>query len=218
MERVRALLERIAAGYAEGPAQELAAAAREQFLSETGRVHEDDPGFESRMAQYLEWFVIDRPEDGHAGATPIERFAARSGDPLPPEDQTALLALACSHRSLFEIAGRDAAGRTCVDDLLHGMRWAVVPEDPTVPVLVGDLFDGRLVSLDDGVHFTDAFCYHPPEAASRIRRLALRWRRRGEAGGGLLARLMRWRLVYDRSIGVPVEQIYPLDQEDRRGP
>ncbi|MFH2010563.1 MAG: hypothetical protein ABI333_28440 [bacterium] len=204
-EQLTALLERISGEYVEGDAARHAAGAREDFLAATGRVHEGDRAFDERMAQFMEWFLLDRPLV-HGGGTPCERFVERGS--LSADDRRLLRGLCASHRSLFSFVARDRLGRMVVDDLLYGMRWTVTAPEGLPGTEPGDVFEGRVVGIGGEVHFTTAFCYHPREAAPRIARYAARRQERGPLDSALLDELMAMRLAYDRAEGAPVDSVY----------
>jgi hypothetical protein len=207
---VTALMERISAEYTEGEPGRLAAEAREDFLLATGRVHEGDHAFDDRMAQFMEWFLLDRPLPP-GPATPAEGWAALHATDLEPTERALLMGLCTSHRSLFCLVGTDDAKRLVVDDLLSGIRWAVTAPQGLAGVDADDVYEGRLLGHGGEVHFTAAFCYHPREAAQRIRHHMARVRdRRVVSGPSLLNELMTMRLAYDRSEGAPVNAIYRL--------
>lgn len=205
-----ALMERISADYASGAPGRLAAEAREDYLVTTGRVHEGDRSFDDRMAQFMEWFLLDRPLPP-GETTPAEAWATAHAGALGPGERVLLLGLCASHRSLYHLVETDPAGRLVADDLLYGFRWAVTAPGGLGGVDPGDVFEGRLVGYGGEVHFTAAFCYHPREAAQRIRHHMTRERDRGHAvGPSLLNELMCLRLAYDRAEGAPVNSIYRL--------
>lgn len=207
---VTALMERISADYAEGEPARLAAEARDSYLLATGRVHEGDRSFDERMALFMEWFLLDRPL-GSGQETPAHRWAVDHAAALDPRSRALLLGLCTSHRSLFCRVGADDAQRLLADDLLYGIRWVVTAPDGLPGVDVGDVYEGRLVGYAGEVHFTAAFCYHPREAAQRIRHYMERVRdRRMAPGPSLLDELMCMRLAYDRAEGAPVNAIYRL--------
>ena len=205
--RLVALLERMAGEYTGGAGSQTAALAREEFVRATGRVHEGDHSFDERMAQFMEWFLLDRP-DPDTGVTPCERWAAEHAANLDPGDRARLLALATSHRSAFTPAGREVAGGWLVLDLLYGFQWVVAVDAPLPGLDPGDVFEGRLAAPRAEVHFTGAFCYHPPEVAARIRRHLERVAHTGRRHESVLDHLMAMRLAYDRAEGVPAHRIY----------
>jgi hypothetical protein len=207
---VTVLMERISAGYTDGEHGRQAAEAREIFFLATGRVHEGDHSFDDRMAQFMEWFLLDRPLPSST-ATPAETWAADHAAGLGSTDRSLLLGLCSSHRSLYCLEGTDGAGRLVADDLLYGIRWLVTAPDGLPGVDLGDVYEGRLLGHGTEVHFTAAFCYHPQEAAQRIRRHMAHVReRRLAVGPSLLDELMSMRLAYDRAEGAPVNAIYRL--------
>jgi hypothetical protein len=203
--RLTALMERISSEYVEGDAARHAAGAREDFFTATGRVHEGDRAFDERMAQFMEWFLLDRPLV-HGGETPCERYALRGS--LSADDRSLLRGLSTSHRSLLSLVARDGQERLIVDDLLYGMRWAVTAPEGLPGTELGDVFEGRVVGVGGEVHFTAAFCYHPREAAPSILRYAARRRERAELDSALLDELMAMRLAYDRAEGASVDSVY----------
>jgi len=207
VEQLTALMERISAEYVEGDAARHAAGAREDFLAATGRVHEGDHAFDERMAQFMEWFLLDRPLV-HGGTTPCEQYTEQRQGSLSADDRQLLRGLCASHRSLFALVAPDGQGRLVVDDLLYGMRWAVTAPEGLPGTELGDVFEGRVVGVGGEVHFTAAFCYHPREAAPRILRYAARRRERGSLDSALLDELMAMRLAYDRAEGAPVDTVY----------
>jgi len=210
--RLTALLERIAADTMSREGTAAAAEAKEEFLSTTGRVHDGDPIFERRMAQFTEWFLLDRPLGGPGRPTPCERWIAQQRGTLGAEDIADALALAASHRALLVWAGRDGRGTLWCDDPLAGVRWVVSAPEPPPGLALGDVFEGRLAAVNQEVHFTGAFCYHPPELAAEIRRSLERLARRGQPAHRVMEQLLSWRLAYDRAEGIPAQRVYHLDQ------
>lgn len=211
-DRLTALLERIAADTLAQEGTAHAALAKEEFLSATGRVHEGDPLFEMRMAQFTEWFLLDRPMGGPESPTPCERWIAARRGALGPGELEGALALAASHRATLCWAGRSGPGALVCDDPLAGIRWVVQVENPPFGLALGDVFEARLASVQQEVHFTGAFCYHPPELAAALRRSLERLARRGQPAQKVLEKLLAWRLAYDRAEGIPAHRVYHLDQ------
>ena len=209
--RLTALLERIAADTMAREGTGVAAVAKEEFLTATGRVHEGDPIFEMRMAQFTEWFLLDRAVGGAEGPTPCERWVAERRGAFGAVDLVDALALAASHRALLCWAGRGPGVLLC-DDPLAGIRWVVQAAEPPFGLALGDVFEARLASVQQEVHFTGAFCYHPPELAVEMRRSLERLARRGQPALKVLDQLLAWRLAYDRADGIPAHRVYTLDR------
>jgi hypothetical protein len=161
---VHALLDRLAAHFAEGAGRAEIAAAREDYFTRSGKVFEDDGDlFESRLASFLEWYVVERPLAGG----PPPALQALADDRLGPGARAPLGWIAASHRSVFDIAA--VAGHTVeLEDILGGARFSVVERRSTVGFQVGDLVEARLVWDGQEVVFTKTFLFHPQEAREPV--------------------------------------------------
>lgn len=208
--RLTALLERMAGDVTQALGTPSAAAAKEEFLAATGRVHEGDRIFDQRMAQFTEWFLLDRSLDNDEHMTPCVMWVTAERDRLSSQEISDARAMSASHRGVFLWAGRAGSGELLCDDLLGGMRWRVTVEEPPAGLSVGEVFEARLAGVHSEVHFTGAFCYHPPEVAVPLRRSLERLATRPIASVKLLETLMQWRLAYDRAEGTPAHRIYRL--------
>jgi hypothetical protein len=160
---IHTLIDRLAAEFSEEPYRDEIASAREDYFNQAGKVFEDDAElFESRMASFVEWYVLERPLQG--GAPPVlralERANADGGD---EQTRRALAALATSHRSIFDLA--EVAGDTVeMEDLLGGARFKVTERRSTIGFEVGDLIETRLCWEGQRIVFTKTFLFHPRDA------------------------------------------------------
>src|SRR5262249_1952256 len=136
------VLDDVIAKYAGGEHELEAAAARGQFLEATGKVMDDEPGWDERMAAFLEWYALERKMEGLA-LRPIDRY--RREGTLSAEDAEAAEALAASHWSLFQTL-EIQPGIVHIEDLLRGGRFIVHERRKLAGIDAGDVFEGRLVS------------------------------------------------------------------------
>src|SRR6266850_5406689 len=98
---IHRMVERLAARYAAGENEEEAIGARKDYFERGGKVFDDDAElFESRMASFLEWYVLERPFRG--GPTPVLR-ALEEDTALAADERRLLAHLATSHRSVFDL-------------------------------------------------------------------------------------------------------------------
>jgi hypothetical protein len=136
------LLDRLAERYSEREQKLSAMRAREEYFDRAGKVFDDDGElFESRMASFLEWYVLERPLSD--GKPPVIQ-AIEQGAALPAEERRALAALATSHRSLFQLHA--IADRVLdLEDVIGGARFFVQERRSTVGISPGDLFEARLI-------------------------------------------------------------------------
>ena len=75
MISIQGLVERLASDFAEGENKLEAMRAREEYFERAGKVFDDDGDlFETRMASFLEWYIIER--GFRDGPPPALRVAA----------------------------------------------------------------------------------------------------------------------------------------------
>ena len=189
------LLDHLAERYGEGVHKLEAMRAREEYFDRGGKVFDDDGElFETRMASFLEWYVLDRPLVGAAVAaapaparTPVVSAIEESAPtadgrppavPRSPAERRALAALATTHHSLFELCA-NADRLLEVEDVIGGGRFTVQERRSTVGVSPGDVFEARLIWEGGAVVFGRTFLFHPPDAREPV----LDWVERAVAAG-----------------------------------
>jgi hypothetical protein len=198
------VLDDVIAQYAGGEHEAEAARARAEFLESTGRVMDDEPGWDERMQAFLEWYALERIMDG-ADLRPIDRY--RRERTLAPEDAEAAAALAASHWSLF-FTLEIQPGHTHVDDLLCGGRF-IVHERRKLPGLeAGDVFEGRLVSEAGKTLFGRSFFFHPRDAVEAIREYVAEAAQVGDVKQDVLFRLAERRWRSERYHNVHIAKVY----------
>jgi hypothetical protein len=206
IDPVMAAMERLTATYS-GPAwQEEMARARRDFDQSRGRVFEDEPMFEARLGDYLEWYVLDRPLDD--GAPPVVH-TLQACRPDEGEHRQALRALALSFRGLFEVV-EVLHRETLLHDLLRGGLWRVIQEPPLPGVGVDDIFEGRLIPWKGEVRFGPLFCFHPRAARLSILQVLQELGARGTTPEQVLASLAVMRLNHERFRNIVIDRIYSL--------
>ena len=154
-------LERLAERYSAGENKIEAMRAREEYFERAGKVFDDDAElFETRMAAFLEWYVLERPFRG--GSAPVVHVL-EDDRTLPVEERRTIALLAASHRSLFEL--HEVDDRTMdLEDVLGGARFLVTERRHTIGFNRGDLFEARVISDGTSVIFGKTFIFHPADA------------------------------------------------------
>jgi hypothetical protein len=173
---IHRLIDRLAESYSEGEHKLEAMRAREEYFDRAGKVFDDDAElFESRMASFLEWYVLERPfKDGPPPA--VRTLAVEPA--LPPEERRGIAQLAASHRSLFELH-KVGDHELDVEDAIGGARFAVTERRKTLGFSEGDVFEARVIWDGQAVVFGRTFLFHPPDA----REAALDWAGAARARG-----------------------------------
>ncbi|MBC8133124.1 MAG: hypothetical protein H7X95_09100, partial [Deltaproteobacteria bacterium] len=102
MIAIQVLVERLAGVFAEGENKLEAMRAREEYFERAGKVFDDDGElFESRMAAFLEWYIIERKFQD--GPPPALRAISAAPGQFTDEERRGAVHLHTSHRSLFEL-------------------------------------------------------------------------------------------------------------------
>lgn len=164
---IHALLDELAGSYAGPGYKDQIAEAREDYFTRSGKVFEDDGEVhEARTVAFLEWYVIERPlVDGKPPVIHALEKAQADGATGPGLD--ALVRLATSHRSLFDIAHVDD-NAVELEDVLGGARFRVTERRSTIGFEVGALVEARLVWEGSQAVFTKTFLFHPRDARSQV--------------------------------------------------
>jgi hypothetical protein len=201
------LVERLVARYGAEPHGAEAASAREEFFAQAGKIFEDDGElFETRMAAFLEWYVLERPFGGRAAA-PALAWLETDGGALTPAERLALAHLAASHRSVFEVETVQA-GEVCVRDLIGGARFSVGERRSTVGFQPGDILEGRVVASAQGVLFGKSFLFHPRDAREQVLALIKAGTEAGTSRDALVFQLSRLYLRWHRQRHIGAARVY----------
>jgi|GEM_PF-680682 len=147
--------------------------ARELYSLATGKVNDDDPFYESRMASFLEFFTFDyRLADVFSGATVFELFLLNAQTTLPLLGIDAFEQLRSQQHSLFLIEKAHGASLS-VQDLIAGRRFVAhnLPAFAFDGFEPGAVFEGRLLTHGGRNYFTGAFIFHPKDVSSLLCRL-----------------------------------------------
>ncbi len=203
---IQSLVERLAAVFAQGENKLEAMRARAEFFERAGKVFDDDGDlFESRMASFLEWYIIERGFDN--GPPPALRVICQPPGRFTDEERRAAVHLHASHRSLFEI-GSTADGRLELDDLIGGARFWVKERRGTGGFEAGALFEARLLWDGESVVFGKTFLFHPSDVRERVLELVDKAARAGTPAADLLFQLSRLHVRWHRFGHLSAAKIY----------
>ncbi len=210
LDVIPACIDQVATQFADRPSEGEIQRARTEYDTRRGRIYDDDELFESHMASFLEWFVLERAMDH--GAPPAV-LALRDDATEQPEAEL-LRALAASHRSLFEMLQQRPRSVQLMD-LIGGGRWRVDQDQPMEGLERGDILEARLVPWQGGVVFGPVFCFHPRAARGCIMKLIEEDLQQGGPGPDLVFDLAEMRLRYSRFRNIAVDHIYTRDSRTR---
>ncbi len=186
--------------------------AKAEFFERAGIVDEHDASFDVRMSQFLDWYVFSRPLSS-LQKTPIE-VAGGNGGFLKLEDEFKWLAiLSHTKHSLFEfikIKNEDVY----IKDIMAGKKIIIKKSPIVVGFSPDEIFDARLIPVNDSFVFTKGFCFHPPGARKYITKEIKRVKKlENSEKEQMMLKLLKMRYRFEQYKHVEVTQIYTDDSK-----
>lgn len=141
--------------------------ARKEYQKLAGEIYEDDRSYEARMGLFIEWYIFDRKGPGQE-KSPLEIFIAENSageamDELKNGDN-----FTNNMNSLF-IVKKVNDDEVAALNLIDGNKYNVKENEGKILFRKNDLFEGRIVLIDEKYYFTGNFCFHPKETEKFIR-------------------------------------------------
>ncbi len=157
-------LNRVIEEYTSRPYQAELQKAKAEFFGFIGSVHEEDPFYESYMAAFIEWYILDRELIGKDLA-PIRLFYRDHFKTFNEEEQKVYNDLTKFKHSIF-LVKKVTPSMLMLDDLFHHEKIKFENSIPTIAFNSGDIFEAILVPFRGDYTLTKTFFYHPPESKS----------------------------------------------------
>jgi len=141
--------------------------AKKEYQKTTGEIYEDDKSYNSRMALFLEWYLLDQYEPG-TRQTVLENIIEDNSFSWTPDRLESYKDVSKNIQALFEIKKvRDNS--VTVLDLFTDEKYQIEEEDSKLAFRKNDIFQGRIVPHNDKYFFTGYFCFHPNKAQLYIK-------------------------------------------------
>jgi hypothetical protein len=208
-------LDRLVGEHAGAAAEATVAAARAAYEDRRGRVFQDEPLWERWSAAFVEWFVIERCEDG-AALPPAARSLARARDAGDLDAARAIRAWLTSHRSLFEVRALTTA-RVVLLDLLGGAQLVIDAPTGMEGVTRGDVAELRVVGFDGTLRFGRTFVFHPRQSRDAILAHARRMLAAGLDRRAVIDHVAALRVRVERYRHMAAARVYELPTEALAG-
>lgn len=190
------------------------AEAKREFFEEAGILDEADPSFESRMAQFLDWYIFSR-ELSQVHLTPVQLVVDRPPFEVTEQEKLVYEAFSQVRHSLFEFSklrGRDVY---CLD-LFKDKKFVLKDSQVVVGFNEEEIFEARIIPYQGNYYFTQGFCFHPPDVKKfilkeikKVKHLEVSQQEE------LMFRLMKMRYRHDQYKHIRVEFIYSNDSKLR---
>ncbi len=181
--------------------------AKEHYFSKAFKVAEGSDRYESELNQFFDWFVFERNLEREE-LPPIRLFFKEETKELPEEKRKVFEALGNSFSSVFELL-KIKEDEAVIKDFFD--RESYVVEDIENPKIFqkGDIFQARLVPLDDKIVFSTAFLFHPKEAKAYLKKEIKKIKNlRGEHKKDLMLKLALMKHRSEQYPHIDVSHIY----------
>jgi hypothetical protein len=163
LEIVHEHLDKVLGLYTQGQHFDDLKAAKEKYFSITGKLDEDKEEFESRMNCFNDWYVFQYCHED--GSKVIEDYIRSSQ--LDLELSQALLNV---NHSLFEFSKVNFRKQIVLKDILHDEKIVLMKNHPTISLMEGDVFTGRVIKLKGEYYLLRGFCILPQGVKSVLKK------------------------------------------------
>lgn len=173
-------------------------AARAAFHERTGAFVDGDPWYEERIRAFFDDYLCTwRPAQGGldapAGSEPVARACARAA------------------RGLFAVRAIEEGAHVLVADELFGMRVRLPLEGAAARLRLGDVFDGRVLVVDDRLLLAPGIVFHPAETHEALSRVISSARDANLERDEVLDGLLRMRMRLDRFTSIRARHVYRFE-------
>ncbi len=141
--------------------------AKQEYQKMTGEIYEDDKSYNTRMALFLEWYLLDNYLPG-SQTTILENLTEENQFTWTQEHIDVCKDISNNIQALFEVKKvRDNS--VTVLNLFTDEKFIIDEEDSKLVFRKNDIFQGRIVPRQDKWFFTGYFCFHPSKTQRYIK-------------------------------------------------
>jgi hypothetical protein len=149
--------------YTQGSHFDALKAAKEKYFSITGKLDEDKDEFESRMNCFNDWYIFQYRDEN--GSKVIEDYIRTNH--LDVELSQALLNV---NHSLFDFSKINFRKQIVLHDILHDEKIVLMKNHPTISLMEGDVFTGRVIKYKGDYYLLRGVCTLPQGVKSILKK------------------------------------------------
>lgn len=207
MNEYEKLIERILNHFVGDIFKDELAMAKKEFFENAGTLDENSEHYESRMAQFYDWYFFTRELKGF-GQTPLNACRLVRELRFSDEELKTLDVLKTHRHSLFEFI-KIKNGDVYIKDLLANKKLVVRESSYVFGFEPDEIFEARLIPHGESYVFTRGFCFHPESAKKFILSEIKRHRKDPDLDPDMMMlRLIKMRYKYEQYKHVKPELIY----------
>lgn len=163
LEIVHEHLDKVLSQYTQGSHFADLKEAKDKYFSITGKLDEDKEEFESRMNCFNDWYIFQYHHND--GSKVVEDYIRTHQ--LDEELSQALLNV---NHSLFEFSKINFRKQIVLRDILHDEKITLVKNHPTISLMEGDVFTGRLIKYKSEYFLLRGVCTLPQGLTSILKK------------------------------------------------
>jgi len=163
LETVHEHLDTVLGLYTQGSHFEELKAAKEKYFSLTGKLDEDKDEFESRMNCFNDWYIFQYRDENSSKV--IEDYIRTNQ--LDVELSQALLNV---NHSLFNFSKINFRKHIVLHDILHDEKIVLMKNHPTISLMEGDVFTGRVIKFKGEHYLLRGVCTLPQGVKSILKK------------------------------------------------
>jgi hypothetical protein len=206
------LIDKILSYFAGPDFQEEVRLAKSEFFDNAGSLDEKSDQFELRMSQFFDWYFFTRELRGFS-QTPLDSVHMARPLRFDPEEQILNEAMKNHRHSLFEFV-KIKGSAIVIKDLLRNEKLTVTDCPWTFDFDSDELFEARLIPLENNWLFTKGFCFHPREAKKYILSEVKRHRKDPDLDPEeMMLKLIKMRYKFERYRHVKISMIYSSESK-----
>lgn len=207
MNEYEKLIEKILNHFVSDSFRDELVMAKREFFDNAGTLDENSEHYESRMAQFYDWYFFTRELKGF-GRTPLDACLLVRELRFSEDELKAIEVLKKHRHSIFEFI-KIKNGDVYIKDLLQNKKLVVKASPFVFGFDPDELFEVRLIPQGDSFVFTRGFCFHPESAKKFILSEVKRHRKDADLDPDvLMLRLIKMRYKFEQYKHVKPELIY----------
>ena len=141
--------------------------AKQKYQKMTGEIYEDDKSYNTRMALFLEWYLLDNYLPG-TQTTILENLTEENQFSWSQDHIDVCKDISNNIQALFEVKKiRDKS--VTVLNLFTDEKFFIEEENSKLVFRKNDIFHGRIVPRQGKWLFTGYFCFHPSKTKPYIK-------------------------------------------------
>ncbi|MDZ4677822.1 MAG: hypothetical protein SGI74_09965 [Oligoflexia bacterium] len=183
---------------------------KREFFERAGIIDEESVNFETRMSQFLDWYMFSR-DLSEMHIPPVNYYFEQKKDTLPADELGLYENLTKSHHSLFEFLKLRDSDVT-IRDLFSKNKYVLLNSPITAGFNADEVFEARLIPFEKTWVFTHGFCFHPVEATKFISKEIKQVRHLDQSHKeALMLKLLKMRYKFEQYKHIRLDFIYSND-------